>query len=139
MFTVSALVLLSALSPGGTDSLRASLKSKDSVVVYKREDEMRIGLIRATQRPTIDGKLDDAVWKEAQPLTRFVQYEPVDSVLPSQQSVGWVTYDSENLYVAFRAYEPNRNDIRATVHPRERGGDLDDKIAVSVEIGRAHV
>ncbi|MEO6444913.1 MAG: DUF5916 domain-containing protein, partial [Gemmatimonadaceae bacterium] len=133
MFAVSVLLLLSAVNPIGGDSLRASLKSKDSVVVYKSPGEMRIPLVRAPQPPAIDGRLDDAVWKNAQPLTRFVQYEPVDSILPSQQSVGWVTYDAENIYVAFRAYEPKRSDIRATVHPRERGGELDDKIAVSID------
>ena len=133
MLAVPALLLISTLSSPRADSLRALLKSKDSVVIFKRGDEMKIPLSRADRRPIIDGKLDDIVWKSAQPLTRFVQYEPVDSVLPPQQSVGWVTYDSENLYVAVRAYEPKHGDIRATVHPRERGGDLDDKIAVSVD------
>lgn len=101
--------------------------------IYKRPEEMRIPLQRATKRPVLDGKLDDAVWAEAKPLDRFVQYEPVDGVAPPQPSVGWVTYDAENIYVGFRAYEKNRDDIRATVHPRERGGELDDKIAVSID------
>lgn len=106
--------------------------SRDSVV-YKRSDEIRVLIVRADPRPVIDGRLDDAVWKQAQPMTRFVQYEPVDNVLPPQPSVGWVAYDAEFLYVAFRAYEARREDIRATVHPRERGGELDDKVAVAVD------
>ncbi len=125
-----ALMLLSALALS-TDSLKRG--APDSVVVYKRPDEIRIPLQRADQKPVLDGRLDEAFWKKSTPLNRFVQYEPVDAVLPPHQSVGWVAYDAQNLYVAFRAYEPDRRDIRATVHPRERGGELDDKVAISVD------
>ncbi|MGQ0647065.1 MAG: hypothetical protein ACT4P7_05810 [Gemmatimonadaceae bacterium] len=51
---------------------------------------------RASQRPVLDGKLDDPVWQQARPLTRFVPYEPVDSVLPPRQSVGWVSRRSSS-------------------------------------------
>ena len=128
MFAFALLTLLSA----APDSTRAA-RHRDSTVVYKRPDEIRIPLQRAVKRPVLDGRLDDAAWKEAKPLDRFVQYEPVDGVAAPQKSLGWVTYDAENLYVAFRAYEADRNDIRATIHPRERGGELDDKVAVSVD------
>ncbi len=102
-------------------------------VVYKRPEELRIPLRRARRPPVIDGRLDDSVWNEAVPMRGFVQYEPVDSVLPPQQSIGYVSYDADNLYVAFRAFEPDRGDIRATVHPRERGGEVDDKVAVAID------
>ncbi|MBL8980892.1 MAG: carbohydrate binding family 9 domain-containing protein, partial [Gemmatimonadetes bacterium] len=101
--------------------------------MYKRPEEIRIPVRRARTKPVLDGRLDDEVWKEAAPLDRFVQYEPVDAVLPPQPSIGRVAYDGEFLYVAFRAFEPKRDDIRATIHPRERGGELDDKIAMSVD------
>jgi hypothetical protein len=123
-----ALLSLLVLPPHHESQMEAP---RDSVV-YKRPDEIRIPVRRAVQPPVLDGRLDDAVWKEARPLDRFVQYEPVDNVLPPQPSRGWVSYDAQFLYVAFRAYE-QRGDIRATIHPRERGGELDDKIAVSVD------
>lgn len=102
-------------------------------VVYKTPNETRITVRRATSAPVIDGRLDDVVWKEAQPLTRFVQYEPVDSVEPPTQSVGWVTYDAQHLYVAFRAYEPNRRNIRTALHARERGNGPEDKVSIAID------
>lgn len=102
-------------------------------VVYKTPNETRITLQRATKRPLIDGRLDDEVWKLAQPLTRFVQYEPVDSVEPPTPSVGWVTYDSQHLYVAFRAYEPDKRNIRTALHGRERGSGPEDKVSIAID------
>lgn len=126
LFVVSVFTLH---APAGIDSTK---RARDSVI-YKTAEEIRIPVKRASARPVLDGRLDDAVWKDAKPFERFVQYEPVDAVMPPHQSVGYVTYDADFLYVGFRAFEPNRDDIRATVHPRERGGELDDKIAVSID------
>ncbi len=128
---LASLVLLPFLlsaSPVAQDATQ----SRDSVV-YKRPEEIRIPIRRAAQPPVLDGRLDDPVWKDAPVLDRFVQYEPVDSVPATQQSVGRVTYDDNFLYIAFRAYEPNRDDIRATMHARERGGELDDKVAIALD------
>jgi hypothetical protein len=102
-------------------------------LLYKRPDEIRVRVQRASVRPVLDGRLDDAAWRDAVPLDRFMQYDPVDGVLPPQPSVGHVTYDDEFLYVAFRAYEADAENIRATMHPRERGGELDDKVAVALD------
>ncbi|MGQ0764552.1 MAG: DUF5916 domain-containing protein [Gemmatimonadota bacterium] len=125
------ILLAAALLQGGVVATPA-VREQDSVI-YKKAEEIRVPLVRADRRPVLDGRLDDDVWRVARPMDRFVQYEPVDSVLPPQQSVGWVAYDDQFLYVAFRAFEPDRGNIRATVHPRERGGELDDKVAVSVD------
>ena len=101
--------------------------------VYKKPNEIRVRIHRTAQRPVLDGRLDDDAWKGAQPLTRFVQYEPVDSVLPPTESVGWVTYDSRHLYVAFRAYEPDPTKLRGAMHPRERGVGPEDKVTISID------
>ncbi|MGQ0537867.1 MAG: DUF5916 domain-containing protein [Gemmatimonadaceae bacterium] len=113
--------------------IAAHVAQADSGLVFKKPNEMRIAVQRSPTRPVIDGKIDEAVWRSAIPLTRFVQFEPVDSVLPRTQSVGWVTYDARHLYVAFRAYEPDRRKIRATMHARERGGEAEDKVSISID------
>ena len=113
--------------------LAASLAAQTDSVVYKKPNEIRVAIQRASKPPIIDGRLDDEVWKRAQPLTRFVQFEPVDSVAPPTSSVGWVTYDAQHIYVAFRAYEPDRRKIRATMHARERGGAAEDKVSIAFD------
>lgn len=124
------LLLVLGLSGLAPHAVRAQAAQP---VVYKRRDQLNVPVHRARKPPVIDGRLDDDAWKDAVPMTGFVQYEPVDSVLPPQQSVGYVSYDSDHLYVAFRAFEPDHGDIRATVHPRERGGEVDDKVAFAID------
>jgi hypothetical protein len=118
---VSAWLLATSVAVGG-----------DSVV-YKKPNEIRIHITRTATPPVIDGRLDDAVWQGPAPFTRFVQYEPVDSVLPPTQSAGWVTYDSKFLYVAFRAYEPDRSKHRGALHARERSVGPEDKVSISID------
>jgi len=73
--------------------------------------------------PVIDGKLDDAVWKQARVLKDFYQTEPGDNIAPSQPTEVLIGYDAKFLYVAFRAFdEPSK--VRANVAKRD--GIFDD-------------
>jgi len=60
--------------------------------------------------PTIDGRLDDAVWREAPVLRDFVQYEPVDGAPPTERTEVRILFTAEALYVGAWLYdrEPNR-------------------------------
>src|SRR5205085_9270399 len=68
--------------------------------------------------PTIDGKLDDAIWKQAAVFKDFYQIQPGDNLAPSRQTEMFMGYDAHMLYIAFHAYdEPDK--IRATVPKRD--------------------
>lgn len=60
--------------------------------------------VRAPKPPTIDGKLDDEVWKLAkeQPLTRSFDGGPI-----TRKTTFRVLWDDTNVYVAFRAEDPD--------------------------------
>lgn len=61
---------------------------------------------RKTEKPPrIDGKLNDPVWKTATPLAAF--FDPHGNKQTSFSTQVWSTYDSKNLYLAFRCREPN--------------------------------
>ena len=55
--------------------------------------------------PAIDGKLDDAVWKGAQPLSTF--WTPTTEHQTKYPTEVRLAYDAKNLYLAFRCHEPN--------------------------------
>ncbi len=61
-------------------------------------------MARATKAPVIDGKLDDAVWASAKevPLTRSFDGGPI-----TRKTTFRMVWDDENLYVAFRAEDPD--------------------------------
>ncbi|HEY2846919.1 MAG TPA: DUF5916 domain-containing protein [Pyrinomonadaceae bacterium] len=68
--------------------------------------------------PVIDGKLDDAVWQKAVKLKDFYQTTPGDNIAPSRLTEVLLGYDSQHLYVAFRAYDDPK-DIRANIAKRD--------------------
>jgi hypothetical protein len=62
---------------------------------------------RPTVRPTrtqahieIDGRIDEAAWNAAQPLTDFVQQLPSTGALATYPTIVRVLYDDEQLYVS---------------------------------------
>ena len=68
--------------------------------------------------PTIDGVLNEEVWKSAALLKDFYQIDPGDNIAPSKPTEVLIGYDSRFLYIAFRAFdEPDK--IRSTVAKRD--------------------
>lgn len=67
--------------------------------------------MRATVPPVIDGRDDDAVWQETPRISAFRVFRPVDGALPKFQTEARVAYDSRNLYVFVRAFDPHPDSI----------------------------
>jgi len=106
----------------------AALTSAPDSSLLKSPESVRIAIPRVSERPALDGKLDDATWTNAAKLTDFVEYEPNDLVRGREKSIAYVAYDAQYLFLGFRAFESRPGQVRATVFPRERGGESDDRV-----------
>ena len=62
---------------------------------------------------TIDGKLDEEVWKTAAVFKDFYQTSPGDNIAPSKPTEVLMMYDEKHLYVAFKCWD-EKDKIRAT-------------------------
>jgi hypothetical protein len=65
----------------------------------------------------LDGRLDEAVWRETPPSEGFIQAEPREGEPVSEKTEVWVAYDESNLYVAAYLHDSDPsgvvvNDIR---------------------------
>jgi hypothetical protein len=60
---------------------------------------------RGTGGIDLDGKLDEAAWAAAQPLTDFLQYEPREMEPATQRTEVRFLFDDEALYVGARMYD----------------------------------
>src|SRR3989454_5159638 len=74
----------------------------------------------ATQQPVIDGRDDDAVWREATPITEFQEWRPSEGGPPKLPTVAKVAYDAANLYVFVRAFDPHPDSIITVLARRDR-------------------
>ena len=76
--------------------------------------------LRATRIATplrIDGRLDEAVYEQVQPIVEFEQQEPHEGQPVSEPTQAWLLYDDRFIYVACRCWDahPDRmvaNDMR---------------------------
>ena len=71
------------------------------------------------QPPTIDGQLDDPIWRKATALEPFVPVLASGREAASVQTVAWLTYDQENLYLAVRCEEPNMKALKIVGEKRD--------------------
>ena len=67
---------------------------------------------------TIDGRLDEDVWKQAAVFKDFYQTDPGNNVAPSKPTEAYLLYDEKNLYIGFKCWD-EKDKIRATVAKRD--------------------
>ena len=75
--------------------------------------------LRTDVPPVIDGRLDDAVWRNAPSLNTFKTFIPDFGREPSEKTVAYMAYDAENLYFAFKCYDREPDKIKAAVASRD--------------------
>ena len=86
---------------------------------------------RAAGRITIDGRLDDPGWAAAGRATGFAERYPGDGTEPPVATEAWLTYDDENLYVAFTCQDDPAL-LRATMTQRDLYGN-DDEVGLLLD------
>ena len=84
---------------------------------------------RARQQPRVDGRLDDAVWRNALHITDFVQQNPVEGAPATEATDVWIAYDSQNFYLAVHAHYSDPSLMRANRNDRDQAFE-DDNIAI---------
>ena len=95
--------------------------------------EPRIEAPLLAENPVIDGVLDDAVWKTAEVVSDFVQFQPEFGVASPFRTEVLVGYTSETLFVAFRSFDPEPGRISSAVTSRDGDLDRDDSVAVLLD------
>ena len=68
---------------------------------------------------SVDGRLDDAAWRDAPPITDFVQREPTEGAPPTDRMEVRFVYDNDALYVGARMFSDAP--IQAPMGRRDNG------------------
>lgn len=113
-----ALAALAALAaPAAADD--------DKPSIYTPVYHPKLEISRLAGEIRIDGVLDDSGWRTAAKATNFAEHNPGDQTKPAVDTDAYITYDDENIYVAFMCYDDPKQ-IRATFCERDKvsGDDL---------------
>ncbi|MFN8258951.1 MAG: DUF5916 domain-containing protein [Bacteroidales bacterium] len=77
------------------------------------------------QAPSIDGVFDDNAWNLAEWDGNFVQFQPDNGGLASQQTQFKILFDDDNIYVAIKALDTEPSEINRRLTRRDKfDGDL---------------
>ena len=118
-------------APAGTAAATPGTSAARLKALLTPEKVNPVHIPRFESAPVIDGKLDDAVWKQAAVFKDFYQVQPGDNIAPTQPTEVLVGYDSKTLYFAFRAYD-DPSKVRATVPKRDQIFD-DDMVGMYLD------
>ena len=88
-----------------------------------------VSATRTSTPPRIDGRLDDAVWRDAARIDEFVQRQPRDGAPATEVTEVYIAYDSGNLYFGVYAHYSDAGLIRANRTDRDQAFG-DDTVAV---------
>jgi hypothetical protein len=88
----------------------------------------------ATSPIKIDGVLDEPAWATALVLPLAYQWFPGDNTAAPVATECLLTFDNENLYVAFRAHDPHPKEIRAHLADRDSASAMtDDTVGIYID------
>ena len=77
-----------------------------------------------TDKPVIDGVLNDACWKTGEWAGNYTQWVPKEGAKPSKETQIKILYDDKNIYVAIRAFDDPDKIIRKAGRRDEFNGDI---------------
>ena len=115
---------LLALGAAVPPALPAAPPPPAAGTVYNgRERELDVRPPRVEAAVEVDGRLDEAVWREAAVLTGFSRYAPTDGVPAADSTEVLVWYSSTAIHFGVRAFS-SQGQVNATLADRDRiGGD----------------
>jgi hypothetical protein len=81
--------------------------------------------VRTTSSINVDGRLDEAAWRNSPEIGAFLQREPAEGAQPTERTVVYLAYDDEALYVGARLYDSSPDSIVARLARRDNFSSSD--------------
>ena len=83
---------------------------------------------RAADPPVLDGRDDDAAWRSAPAIDRFLEAKPSEGAAAKLRTEARVAYDARHLYVFVRAFDPHPDSIVSLLSRRDEQTASDEII-----------
>ena len=97
-------------------------------------DEFPLGRAHITAAPPqIDGVLDDPAWDQAAPADQFFQREPDEGAPATERTQVRILRDDDQIYIGFRCFDAEPDQIIATVMRRDDDIENDDNVQVILD------
>jgi hypothetical protein len=98
------------------------------VPINPRKDPRTIAAVAiatAADAVRVDGDLTDPVWSKATAVSEFLQRDPTEGASPTHPTEVRVAFDATSLYIAVRAFEPDRHRLVGMLTRRDDASPSD--------------
>ena len=130
-----AVLVLSAL----TSVLPATVSAQDEGRPdLPTPDQLNVHVIPGGESIKVDGILDEAVWQQAVPATRFWQYAPLDRVTATENTEVRVVQDDRALYFGIICHDANPQGIITLDMRRDAPFSNDDYVGIYLDTYHDH-
>ena len=109
------------------DDLIVKVKGKTTV----QKKEIKNVFVPKITAPIIDGKLNDSSWQKATKVNSFFLIKKAGS--PTQKTIAYLGYDKNNLYVAFRCFDDQIQNLKTEVTRDDGRVDRDSCVEIFLD------
>ena len=137
------LLFLTALVSSLSFNLEAQSQTSQKIPGSKPENkERQIGVqepLRAAQAsrveeaPRLDGTLDDPLWRQATPISNFLQREPFEGQPPTERTEVRILYTKHEVYFGITCFDSAPHEIVGTELRRDVSQELDDYFEILID------
>ena len=132
-------VLLLLQTVLGAQAQDANRLATDSALVHSDGTvPLAVTAVRADRAPALDGRLDEAIWQVAVPVTGFRRDVPGDGEPASERTEVRVAYTTTALYVGARMYARDPARISRLRGRRDSFGQQNDQFLVQLDSYHDH-
>jgi hypothetical protein len=96
-----------------------------------------IHIPKTAERIKVDANLDESAWKNAKKIMLTKVTWPDENLPAPVKTEAFVIEDGSTLYVAFKAYDPNPENIRAFLSDRDSNWS-DDRVGIKIDTFHDH-
>lgn len=86
--------------------------------ILSQERTKTLYITKVDEPPKIDGEINDPCWQRIEPISGFIQYNPINGAPPSEETYVWAAYDEHYIYFAFKLMDSQPQRIWAELTPR---------------------
>ncbi len=101
-----------------------------------RDEQGRITMraVRIDKPLTLDGRLDEDIYRRVEPANGFIQQEPKAGEKATEDTDFWVFFDNNNLYLAGRMWDSHPERVQANELRRDnRNIGQNDSFSVALD------
>jgi hypothetical protein len=102
-------------------------------VTAQPPDARHSSVVFITEKVTLDGLLDEAVWTQAQALAGILQREPKQETAATELTEVKLLADKDSLYIGVICYDSQPGKVVGTQMARDAALEIDDSIAILLD------